>query len=65
MSWKETNCAEAFHMHQGQRKSPAGSRRHDRAEGVETLWRLANRLRARHPDSDGEENVWNDEEQTD
>ena len=64
MSRKETNCAEAFRFHQGQRKSRAESRRHDRAESVETPWSLAHRLRARHPDSDGAENVWNDEEKT-
>ena len=63
MSRKEKNCAEAFHLHQGQRKSRAGGRRHDRSESGETPWRLAHRLRARHPDSDGVENVWNDEEQ--
>ena len=64
MSREEKICAEAFRLHQGQRKSPAGGRRHDRAESVETPWRLAHRLRARHPESDGVENVWNDEEQT-
>ena len=65
MSRKEKNSAEAFHLHHGQRKFPAGGRRrHDRAESVETPWRLAQRLRASHPDSDGVENVWNDEEQT-
>ena len=37
MSRKEKNCAEAFHLHQGlQWKSPAGGRRHNRAESVET-----------------------------
>ena len=61
---RRKNCAEAFHFHHGQRKSPAGGRRHDRAESVETPWRLAHRLRARHPDSNGVENFWNDEEQT-
>lgn len=61
---RRKNCAEAFHFRHGQRRSPAGGRRHDRAESVETPWRLAHRLRARHPDSDGVENVWNDEEQT-
>ena len=64
MSRKEKNCAEDFHLHQGQRKSPAGGRRHERAESAETPWRLAHRLRARHPDSDGVKNVWNDEAQT-
>ena len=51
-------------MHQGLRKFPAGSRRHDRTESVETPWRLVHWLRARHPDGDREENVWKDEEQT-
>ena len=61
---RRKNSAEAFHFHHGQRKSQAGGRRHDRAQSVETPWCLAHRLRARHPDSDGVENVWNDEEQT-
>ena len=43
---------------------PAGGKRHGGAESVETSWNLAHRLRARHPDSDGVKNVWNDEEQT-
>ena len=51
-------------MHHGQRKSPTGGRRHDKAESVETPWRLAHRLRASHPDSKGVENIWSDEEKT-
>ena len=46
------------------RKSPTGGRRHDRAESVETPWRLAHWLWASHPDSEGAEKVWNDEEKT-
>ena len=48
---KGENCGEAFALHHGQRKSPAGGRRHDRAESVETPRRLAHRLRASYPDS--------------
>ena len=33
-------------------------------ESVESPWQLAHRLRASHPDSEGVENVWNDEEKT-
>ena len=61
MSRKEKNCAEAFHFTCTRAN---GGRRHDRAENVETPWRLAHRLLARHPHSDGVENVWNDEGQT-
>ena len=63
MSRKEKNCAEAFHLHQGQGNPQLEA--DDTTElSVETALRLAHRLRARHPDRDGVENVWNEERMT-